>query len=68
MKALFLIGIVFLSFSIIKAGDVIQLTDANFKETLEKNPVVLIKFFAPWCGHCKKFAPEYERLATMVKE
>eukprot|EP00826_Nyctotherus_ovalis_P022442 TRINITY_DN173_c0_g2_i1.p1 TRINITY_DN173_c0_g2~~TRINITY_DN173_c0_g2_i1.p1 ORF type:complete len:485 (+),score=123.69 TRINITY_DN173_c0_g2_i1:64-1518(+) len=47
---------------------VLVLTDKTFEKTIEKNPIVLVKFYAPWCGHCKTFAPEYKRLAAEVKK
>merc|ERR1719464_423108 len=43
-------------------GAVTSLTPENW-DSLTGDKTVFVKFFAPWCGHCKKMAPDWEKLA-----
>lgn len=50
------------------SSDVISATDKTFKkEVLQHNGIVIVEFYAPWCGHCKSLEPEYEKAATLLK-
>ena len=41
----------------------IEITQENLQETIANNNIVIIDFWAPWCGPCKSFAPIYESVS-----
>lgn len=46
------------------AGNVLDLTATkDFDKHIGKSQSVLVKYYAPWCGHCKNLAPIYEKVA-----
>ncbi len=45
------------------SSNIVELTDANFDSTLGKNRVMLVDFWAPWCGPCRWVSPVLEQIA-----
>ncbi|GMH00329.1 hypothetical protein Nepgr_002168 [Nepenthes gracilis] len=47
-------------------GRVIELDESNFDSAISSFDYLLVDFYAPWCGHCKKLSPELDAAAPVL--
>lgn len=46
----------------------IEITSENFQETVQQDGIVLLDFWAEWCGPCKRFGPIFEEVSDQHPE
>jgi thioredoxin 1 len=46
------------------AGSTVEITKENFQQTVEREGIVLLDWWAAWCGPCRSFAPIFEKVAA----
>ncbi|MFA7316668.1 MAG: thioredoxin family protein [Sulfuricella sp.] len=44
----------------------VDLNKENFSDVITGNDIVVVDFWAPWCGPCKSFAPTYEAVSEKI--
>jgi len=58
-----LLAVLLVSATAVLGENVVDLTDSSFDGELENMDTALVMFYAPWCGHCKRLKPEFEKSA-----
>jgi protein disulfide isomerase len=51
-----------------QGSSVVKLDDSSFSGVISHSKYVLVKFYAPWCGHCQSMAPDYIKAADKLIE
>jgi len=46
----------------------VELTKENFEKVITESPMVIVDFWAPWCGPCRGFAPIYDKAAEAHRD
>jgi len=57
----------FAFFLSVALATVVELDENNFDSVVDGSKDVLVEFYAPWCGHCKNLAPEYDIVGDLYK-
>ena len=47
---------------------VVEGDSSNWQDITNSDGIVLVMFIAPWCGHSKRFSPEFEEAARILKD
>ena len=64
------LGLIALCSAWLEDDDVVVLKTDVYDDFVnpERNFISMLEFYAPWCGHCKQFAPTYAEIAKELKQ
>jgi protein disulfide-isomerase A1 len=54
-------------FEIPRDGSVLELDESNFEAAVRAAEFLFVDFYAPWCGHCKRLAPQVTDASSLPK-
>ena len=54
-------------FEIPRDGSVLELDESNFEAAVRAADFLFVDFYAPWCGHCKRLAPQVTDASSLLK-
>lgn len=66
-RSLFFTAFALLFLTVLGGDDVVVGNKDNFDEIISKKELTFVKFYAPWCGHCKKMAEDFKEAASALK-
>ena len=46
----------------------VNINQAEFNRAMEEGKVILVDFWAPWCGYCRRIGPAYDKIAQQYGE
>ncbi|KAH0660642.1 hypothetical protein KY285_027456 [Solanum tuberosum] len=52
----------------VESGKVLELDESNFDAAISNFDYILVDFYAPWCGHCKRLAPQLDKAASILAD
>eukprot|EP00475_Leptophrys_vorax_P005923 TRINITY_DN1359_c0_g2_i1.p1 TRINITY_DN1359_c0_g2~~TRINITY_DN1359_c0_g2_i1.p1 ORF type:complete len:528 (+),score=116.19 TRINITY_DN1359_c0_g2_i1:93-1586(+) len=69
LQAVLACAVLLISLALVQGKEyVITLDASNFDEIVGQHDFIVVEFYAPWCGHCKSLAPEYEKAAKALSD
>lgn len=68
LRQLLFVLLAILACSYVQVDGLLVLNETDFASAVKEHSYLFIKFYTPWCGHCKKLAPVFIDLAAQLSQ